>query len=786
MRPTLLAAALFAIGLQVTDAQALGLGGLRVRSALGEPFRAEVALIGSGESTPASTCFSIETPPSMSADDLPWLGSGRMRIQGRTLHISSSAPINEPVLMVGVRVGCGFEVSRDYTVLMQPMGAAPEDAPVASAAPAAPAASAADSAAPAPVRTRRADRASRASGGAAAPVDATAGEPARPARKAKAKRAEGSGDRLFVAPGLEGGALKMSGGMASRPEATEAQREALRSEQKLLAALDEQIATHLAIADKVKHLEARLAELQKQLDRSGAALDAARAPALAAPPANPSANPSPNPSVAPAPSVQAEPRPTVTPPVEAERSDGPSGDTASASQQEQPAAPVASAEVPPPAPGLTNEPVKVVTKLPPDAAAEDPAAELPGVDWMVAGLGLAAAGAVLGGSWLWRRRAARLAAARARREQELAASLANRPSPRRRDDRAADSEYAHGEGFQPGDTQPAWSAPPPPVAAMTASFAGRPQSPNLSLTPPGQLGGTGQPVPPVQEVASIDFFPGEAPVEHMEDMEIAAAPVEVNVAGKPSAAVPDLEFSTSSIASVDFELGNDAEAPAVAPARLDLEFDTFSGSTSSNGLSATQAETFSTQGPRLVSSQPSVPATTGMAIDQSAHPANEEAAPSHEHVLELAEIMMSFGRAEGAAQTLSDFLRDYPKESLVPWLKLLDLYHKGGRRGEYDDLAPKLNRAFNVKVPQWEEFTGPLTSESVEQFAHIMARVNATWPGQDCLDYLTELLRDNRAGTRIGFPLGVIDDILLLKSMLEWLIANPPVTNTSASRLAQL
>ena len=775
MRPTLLAAALFAIGPQVTDAHALGLGGLRVRSALGEPFRAEVTLIGSGENTPASTCFSIETPPSMSADDLPWLGSGRMRIQGRTLHISSSAPINEPVLMVGVRVGCGFEVSRDYTVLMQPMGTAPEDAPVASAAPAV---AATDTATPAPARARRADSATSRTAEGGGPATQPSAEPARPASKAKAKRAEGTGDRLFVAPGLEGGALKMSGGMASRPEATEAQREALRSEQKLLAALDEQIATHLAIADKVKHLEARLAELQKQLDRSGAALDAARAPALAAPPATPLSNP----AVAPAPSVQAETRPAVTPPVEAERSDGSSGDVPSASPQEQLPAPVAQADVPPPAPGLTNEPVKVVTKLPPDAAAEDPAAELPGVDWMVAGLGLAAAGAVLGGSWLWRRRAARIAAARARREQELAASLANRPSPRRRDDRAADSEYAHGDGFRPGDTQPAQSAvsaSPAPAVAMTASFEGRPQSPTYSLTPP---------VPQVQEVASIDFFPGEAPAEHMEDMEIAASPAatEADEPGKPSAAVPDLEFSTSSIASVDFELGNDAETPAVAPARLDLEFDSFSGSTSSNGLSATQAEAFSTQGPRLVSSQPSVPATTGMAIDQSAHPANEEAAPSHEHVLELAEIMMSFGRAEGAAQTLSDFLRDYPKESLVPWLKLLDLYHKGGRRGEYDDLAPKLNRAFNVKVPQWEEFTGPLTSESVEQFAHIMARVNATWPGQDCLDYLTELLRDNRAGTRIGFPLGVIDDILLLKSMLEWLIANPPMTNTSASRLAQL
>lgn len=218
----------------------------------------------------------------------------------------------------------------------------------------------------------------------------------------------------------------------------------------------------------------------------------------------------------------------------------------------------------------------------------------------------------------------------------------------------------------------------------------------------------------------------------------------------------------------------------VLPAKLDLEFDSFVGSTSSSGLQETPVVA---SGPRLVSNSSTI--ATGLPFDQTATPANEEEAPSHEHVLELAEIMMSFGRAEGAAQTLSEFLRDYPKESLIPWLKLLDLYHTSGRRGEYDDLAPKLNRAFNVKVPDWEHFDGPIASESVEQFGHIIARINASWPSQDCLDYLTELLRDNRAGARIGFPLGVIDDILLLKSVLEWQVANPEMTTTQAApRLA--
>ncbi|WP_051102858.1 FimV family protein [Methyloversatilis discipulorum] len=724
LRPTLLAAALLAVGLHAPHALALGLGPIKARSAIGEPFRAEISLLGSGDDVPASSCFSIDVPASAGADDLPWLTAGRIRTQGRTVFISSGTPVNEPILMVGVRIGCGHEVVREYTVLMQPITAAPDSPP-----------------AEAPVPRERARPVAVPATDAA---QATAGEvepaPAKPRAARKPRRTEATqpaGDRLFVAPGLDSGnGLKMSGGMAARPEASEAQREALRTEQKLLAALDEQIATHLAIADKVKQLEARLEALQKQLDRSSGALDIARAPA--APLAE---TPPPPPVTAETPVDSAAP--VVEQPVDVEEE---------------------VAETPPPPPGLTNEPVKVITKLPPDTPADaEPVA--PGMNWMVAGLGLLAAGAVLGGGWLWRRRAQAVAEASARRQREIEASLANTAPPRRRDQRAADTEYSQGDADAP-----------PVFADIPAPSWSRPA--RADDTPPEQRT---TPAMAQAVVSSIGYFPGEAPADHMEDMRIQARASDVEAT--PQVAEQD-PLSVVDGSSVDFELAPEAATEDRKPARLDLEFDTFVGSASSAG--AGDSAVAVTSGPRLVSSNTGIPPSSTLSIDQSAPPANEEAPPSHEHVLELAEIMMSFGRAEGAAQTLSEFLRDYPKESLIPWLKLLDLYHKSGRRGEYDDLAPKLNRAFNVKVPDWEHFNGPITSESVEQFAHIMARVNATWPNQDCLDYLTELLRDNRAGTRVGFPLGVIDDILLLKSMLEWLIANPPVTNTSASRLALL
>lgn len=702
LRPTLLAAALLAAGMHAPDVWALGLGAIRTKSVIGEPFRAEVTLLGTGDAMPASSCFSLDSPVTAAPDDLPWLSSARIRTQGRTVFISSQQAINEPILMVGLKLGCGFELAREYTLLMQPSGAPLLEEPAAGAPPAA---------TPAPPRAiaRNTNESGARTGEASGPPPARTNE----ARKPRRNKSVSAADRLFVAPNLDAGnGLKMSGGLARRAEATEAQREALRTEQKLLAALDEQIATHLAIADKVKQLEARMAELQKQLGRAEATLDGGGAPAAPVAPVASVLPESPSVETAPAASAQ-ETADAETPVV------GPSEPVATDE--------TTSPETPAPPPGgLTNEPVRVINKLPPEPQPGVEAADVPGVNWLIAALGAVAATSILAGGWVWRRRARKLAANAALRsrhaEEAITRLMMERPTP---DKESEARKHA-------GDT----------VRSAAAPF----DAPTRSVSAPALAMSMGQ-------------FPGEAPPEHIDDHEVAAS--------APASAVTS---------EVDFDIA--AGGDMMPAAKLDLEFDTFTGSASSFGAPDSNLVA---SGPRLVSTTP-----TALSFDQSAQPANEEAPPSHEHVLELAEIMMSFGRADGAAQTLSEFLRDYPKESLIPWLKLLDLYHTSGRRGEYDDLAPKLNRAFNVKVPDWEHFNGPTTSESVEQFGHIMARINASWPNQDCLDYLTELLRDNRAGARIGFPLGVIDDILLLKVVLEWLIANPSMTTTQTSRMALL
>ena len=147
---------------------------------------------------------------------------------------------------------------------------------------------------------------------------------------------------------------------------------------------------------------------------------------------------------------------------------------------------------------------------------------------------------------------------------------------------------------------------------------------------------------------------------------------------------------------------------------------------------------------------------------------DDEMAEEHASAVELADIMMSFGRVQGAAETLSDFIRANPKQAVQPWLKLLEVYRAAGMQAEFDGLTRQLNKTFNVKVIPWDKFDETTqTTDSVEQMGHIIKTLEATWATRDCQAYIHGLLRDNRGGTREGFPFGVIDDLLMLLAVLE-------------------
>ena len=162
-------------------------------------------------------------------------------------------------------------------------------------------------------------------------------------------------------------------------------------------------------------------------------------------------------------------------------------------------------------------------------------------------------------------------------------------------------------------------------------------------------------------------------------------------------------------------------------------------------------------------------------------------------VMELAEIMLSFGRVKGAAQALQEYIEKSPDEALQPWMKLLEVYRQGDMREEFAGVSEKLKLHFNVAPADWDSMADcasrpvtPIDEEtaSIEQLlnhlpniarmSRIRDEVTRTWDSPEGFEYLNSLLRDNRAGERQGFPLATVSELLYLMDILEKRLSHTP------------
>ena len=68
-----------------------------------------------------------------------------------------------------------------------------------------------------------------------------------------------------------------------------------------------------------------------------------------------------------------------------------------------------------------------------------------------------------------------------------------------------------------------------------------------------------------------------------------------------------------------------------------------------------------------------------------------------------------------------------------------------------------------------EIFSGTIWPEnpSLESYSHVTTTLKKLWPTPQCAEYLLSLLADNRQGTRVGFPLPVVEEIVLLLAVLR-------------------
>ncbi|MDP2195572.1 MAG: hypothetical protein Q8J72_06255 [Rhodocyclaceae bacterium] len=168
--------------------------------------------------------------------------------------------------------------------------------------------------------------------------------------------------------------------------------------------------------------------------------------------------------------------------------------------------------------------------------------------------------------------------------------------------------------------------------------------------------------------------------------------------------------------------------------------------------------------PHPAAAQPPHPAQTP-ASPHTATAGSRGAGKSQEQALDLAEIMLAMGLGQGAAQTLTEQIRNEPKSGLRNWLKLLEIYRKTGQQDEFERSAEELRQHFNVLPEDWQ--VQPETSRSIESYPHIAARLTELWGKPACAAYLKNLLDDNRDGVRTGFPQSVAGELLLLVAMLS-------------------
>lgn len=132
-------------------------------------------------------------------------------------------------------------------------------------------------------------------------------------------------------------------------------------------------------------------------------------------------------------------------------------------------------------------------------------------------------------------------------------------------------------------------------------------------------------------------------------------------------------------------------------------------------------------------------------------------------VLALAEVMLSYGRLQGAAETLAEHVREHSPDNILPWSMLLDLYRRSGMRQEFEALAQTIRDKFNVQIAGWDSAETPISGlRSLEEYPRIVHRVAETWGTPAGLDYLYDLVHDTRAGQRHGFPLEVVEELTLL------------------------
>ncbi|MGC4395905.1 hypothetical protein [Hydrogenophaga sp. T2] len=138
-------------------------------------------------------------------------------------------------------------------------------------------------------------------------------------------------------------------------------------------------------------------------------------------------------------------------------------------------------------------------------------------------------------------------------------------------------------------------------------------------------------------------------------------------------------------------------------------------------------------------------------------------------VQQQADFFVSLGEDEQAIAVLRNHLAESHEPSPLAYLDLFRLYHRLGRREDYDALREEFNTVFNAGAPQFDRYSDK--GRGLEAYETAFARIQALWPQPRVLDLIERsIFRDSQEGETEVFDLEAYRELLMLHAIAKELV----------------
>ena len=138
-------------------------------------------------------------------------------------------------------------------------------------------------------------------------------------------------------------------------------------------------------------------------------------------------------------------------------------------------------------------------------------------------------------------------------------------------------------------------------------------------------------------------------------------------------------------------------------------------------------------------------------------------------VQQQADFFVSLGEDERAIQVLRNHLAESHEPSPLAYLDLFKLYHRLGRREDYDALRDEFNHVFNAGAPPFNHYSAE--GRGLQAYETAFSRIQSLWPEPRVLDLIEgSIFRDANDDQVEVFDLDAYRELLLLHAIAKDLI----------------